>query len=70
MKLPSFVDERFLTHRLRSTSRAGMAAALAAGGLFLYRHFHDHVWNYDLLAVLLTMVLVKFAVLAWYRFTD
>jgi hypothetical protein len=70
MKLPRFVDERFLMHRLRSTSWAGMAAALVAGGLFLYRLYHDHAWNLDLLAVLVVMVLVKFSVLAWHRFHD
>jgi hypothetical protein len=68
MKLPSFVDERFLEHRLRSSSWAGMAAAATAGGLFLYRHFHDGRWNYDLFAVLAVMVLVKFCALAWHRF--
>ena len=73
MKLPLLglqVDERFLTHRLRSTSWAGMAAAAAAGGLALYRLLHDHRIEWDLFAVLGLMVLVKFSVLAWYRYTD
>lgn len=73
MKIPLTdvtIDERFLAHRQRSTSLAGMAAALAAGGLFLYRHYADHTWNYDLLAVLALMVLVKFCALAYFRLTD
>ena len=72
MKLPTGVtiDERFLAHRQRSTSLAGLAAALAAGGLFLFRLFHDQVWNFDLLAVLALMVLVKFGALTYFRLTD
>ena len=36
MKLPVIgtIDERFLMHRLRSTSIAGLAAVLVTGGLF------------------------------------
>ena len=64
------VDERFLAHRQRSTSLAGMAGAALAGGLYLYRYLHDHRLEMDLFAVLLAMVVVKFAVLAYYRFTD
>ena len=70
LPLPASIDERFLAHRQRSTSLAGMAAALVAGGLFLYRHYHDHTWNFDLLAVLLLMVVVKFAALAYFRLAD
>jgi hypothetical protein len=73
MKLPLLgihIDERFLMHRLRSTSWAGMAAAAVAGGLAIYRLLHDHRTEWDLFAVLGAMVLVKFSVLAWYRYTD
>lgn len=73
MNLPFFrriVDERFLNHRLRSTSRGGIAGAVVAGGLFEWRLFVNHVWSWDLIAVLLTMVVVKLSVLAWYRFKD
>ena len=35
----NMVDERFLTHRLRSTSLGAMAGAVLAGGLFLYAGF-------------------------------
>lgn len=64
------VDERFLTHRLRSTSLGGIAATLLAIGLFEYRLFTRHVWSWDLLAVALTMVIVKLVALAWYRTTN
>jgi hypothetical protein len=73
MKIPFTnvrVDERFLNHRLRSTSIGGLAATAVAVGLFEYRYFHDHIVSWDLIAVAATAVVVKFAVLAWYRFKD
>ena len=37
LPLPAFVDERFLKHRLRATSTAGIASAVLALLTFLYR---------------------------------
>jgi len=68
--LGKFVDERFLEHRRRSTSLAGIAACLVALTLFEYRFFVNHFWSWDLLAVALTMVAVKMAMMLWYRFHD
>jgi hypothetical protein len=62
-----FVDERFLEHRRRSTSAAGIAAAELALLLFLYRHYVDDVWNWDLLVVGVTFVIVKIGLMVWYR---
>lgn len=73
MRIPllgALVDERFLNHRLRSTSVAGIAGGVAALGLFAYRYYHDHFWSWDLFIVGVTIVLVKLAVLTWYRLTD
>lgn len=73
MKLPFLgitVDERFLTHRLRSTSTAGIASAILAGLLFTWRFYVDHVWSWDLFAVAGTFLLLKFSLLAYYRLTD
>ena len=64
------VDERFLDHRRRSTSFAAMAGALASGGLFEYHLIRQHRYAWELLAVLLAMVVVKLAAMAWFRFTD
>ena len=66
----SFPDERFLAHRLRSTSTAGIAGGVVAILLFAWRYFHDHQWSGDLLAVAATTVGVKLALMLWYRFTD
>lgn len=68
--LGKVVDERFLDHRRRSTSIAGVTAGVVAIGLFEYRLFFDHVWNWDLLAIGITMVVVKLALMTWYFFTD
>jgi hypothetical protein len=68
--LGKFVDERFLEHRRRSTSLAGIAACLVAVALFEYRFFVNHFWSWDLLAVAITMVVVKMSMMVWYRFHD
>jgi len=49
--LDKFVDERFLAHRLTSTSRAGIAGGAFAMLLFAWRYYVDHVWSWDLLCV-------------------
>jgi hypothetical protein len=65
-----FVDERFLTHRLRSTSIAGIVGGVLAILLFAYRFYVNHVWSWDLFAVGVTFVGVKLAAMTWYRLTD
>ena len=64
------IDERFLMHRLRSTSLAAMAGGALALGLFLYHYWFQHVWNWELLAVGVIMAVIKQASMAWYRFTN
>ena len=59
-------DERFLTHRLRSTSAGGIAGCSLAAFLFAWHGYVDHAWRWDLLAVALTMVVVKWAFMGWY----
>ena len=64
------IDERFLTHRRRSTSLAGITGGFVATGLFAYRYYVQHVWSWDLVAVVLTIVVVKMASMVWFHFTD
>ena len=64
------IDERFLMHRLKSTSLAGISGGLVAIGLWSYRYYIDHVWSWDLFAVAVTIVGVKVAAMIWYRLTD
>jgi hypothetical protein len=73
MKIPILgtpIDERFLNHRLRSTSLGGIIGAAVAMSLFAYHYYHDHFWSWDLFAVGVTIVVVKLAVLGWYLLTD
>jgi hypothetical protein len=64
------LDERFFAHRQRSTSIAGAAGGLVAVGLFAWRFYAEHVWSWDLFAVVATLVVVKLAVMAWSYVTD
>ncbi|MBV9496923.1 MAG: hypothetical protein JOZ54_21965 [Acidobacteria bacterium] len=64
------VDERFLMHRLRSTSIGGLAGVLLAAVLFLIDLYGKHVLRWDLFAVVATAAVVKLAVLTWYRLKD
>jgi hypothetical protein len=64
------VDERFLDHRLRATSLAGIIGGVLAISLFGYRYYFNHVWSWDLFAVAVTIVAVKLTVMAWYLLTE
>jgi hypothetical protein len=68
--LGGLVDERFLMHRLRSTSLAGVVGGSAAILLFAYRYYIDHFWSWDLLSIGVIVVGVKMTAFIWYRCTD
>ena len=64
------IDERFWTYRRRSTSIAGIVGGFVAAGLFAYRFYVQHVWSWDLFAILLTIVAVKLSLMAWFYLND
>lgn len=66
----SLVDERFLSHRLRSTSAMGIIGGVTATLLWFYRYAVDHRFDRDLFAVAMVMVGVKVGLMIWYRFTE
>ena len=73
MKIPIIgvtIDERFLTHRQRSTSIAGVIGGITAILLFAWRYYINHIWSWDLLAIALTFVGVKLVLMTWYFLTD
>ncbi|MFQ5718365.1 MAG: hypothetical protein ACE5IK_02340 [Acidobacteriota bacterium] len=73
MKLPLLgiaIDERFLTHRRRASSTAGIATGVLAVLIFAWRFYVDGRWSWDLFAVAITFVISKWALMAWYRWTD
>ena len=65
-----FIDERFLDRRRRSTAIGGIAGVIVAVGLFEYRLFVNHIWNWDLFAVAVTIVAVKVGLMIWYLIND
>jgi len=64
------IDERFLRHRQRSTSIAGLAGAWMAAALYAYQYFAKGLIRWDLLIVVCTMGAVKLALMAWYFLTE
>lgn len=68
--LGRFIDERFLEHRRRSTSIAGITGALVAIALWAYHYFAHGVLKWELFAVAATVAVVKLTLMLWYRFTD
>ena len=71
MKVPVIgtIDERFLMHRLRSTSHAGLSAVLVAAGFFFYA-LSSNVIRWDYFAIVAVAAAVKIASLVYYRITD
>ena len=73
MKIPLLgraIDERFLQHRLKSSSLGGIVGGMFAILLWAHRFYVNHVWSWDLFAVVLVIVGVKWAVMGWYLLTD
>jgi Kef-type K+ transport system membrane component KefB len=73
MKIPLIgieIDERFLMHRLRSTSLAGIVSGVLSLLLFLYYLLVQHRYNWDLLAIGVAFVAVKLGAMLWYRMND
>jgi hypothetical protein len=64
------VDERFLLHRYKSTSHAGVLAALLMGGWFFYDQIVNGVIRTDFLIVLSVMAVVKLMFMTWYHMRD
>ena len=63
-------DERFLMHRLRSTSIAGVLGGFLAVALWAYHFYANDVWRWDLFAVAATMAAVKLVCMAVFRLID
>jgi len=68
--LGKLVDERFLSHRRRALTIAGLIGFVVADLLFGYRYYVNHIWSWDLLAVVLTVAVVYIALVIWYLVTE
>ena len=64
------VDERFLNHRRRATSYAGIAGGVVAILLFAWRFYVNHIWSWDLFVVVAVILGVKLSVMALSLLTD
>jgi hypothetical protein len=64
------MDERYLMHRLRSTSLAGIVGSVAIGSLILYQFYVKDIFRWDLFAILMLIALVKIGAMIYYRRTD
>jgi len=64
------VDERYLNHRLQASSLGGIAGGLVALLLLGYHFYFNHVWSWDLFAVVATILGVKLAVMGWCVLND
>jgi hypothetical protein len=49
---------------------AGIVGGIVAVGLWGYRYYFDHVLNWDLFAVAVTIAAVKVTLMIWYRVKD
>jgi hypothetical protein len=49
---------------------AGVIGGVFAILLFAWRFYINHIWSWDILAIALTIVGVKMAMMAWYFITD
>jgi hypothetical protein len=68
--LGPLVDERFLDHRRRASSFAGIVAALVAIALLKYRFFRYGIWDWGLFAVIMVFLVLKMGLFFWYRAHD
>jgi len=68
--LGRLMDERFFTHRRRSTSTAGIVSTVVAWGVLIYRYYVEEIWSWDLFAVVVTFVTFKLGLMTWYYLTD
>ena len=63
----SVFDERFLRHRLRATSIAGVTGGTIAMLCWFYRFIFLHRWDWALFSVGLAMAVIKQSLMFWYR---
>jgi uncharacterized membrane protein YhhN len=64
--LGKLIDERFLSHRRRAQRIAGLVGFLLADALYAYRYFVQHVRSWDLLAVVVSVVVVYLILIVFY----
>ncbi len=64
------IDERFILHRYKSTSYAGIACAFMVVGLFAWNYFARDTFRADLFIIATATAATKLGFLTWYRLHD
>ena len=64
------LDERYVLHRYKATSHAGIVMAVAVAGFFLYYRLHDNVFRWELAIPLFAGAVTKIVAMVYYRRTD
>ena len=64
------IDERFLMHRLKSTSLAAVVGGVSMGGYTMYELYGNDVLRKDLMIFLGIMAATKIGAMLWFRFTN
>lgn len=68
--LGKLIDERFMSHRRRAQRIAGLTGFLLADALFGYRYVVQHIFSWDLLAVVLIVTVVYVVMIVWYLLNE
>jgi hypothetical protein len=63
-------DERFITHRLRSTRFSVLVGTIVIFGIFTYNIVKHDVIRWDLFAIMLAMALAKVGAMIYLRRTN
>ena len=64
------IDERFLLHRLKSTSLAAVTGGVSMGVYALYELYGHNTVRTDLMIFLGIMAVTKLGAMIWFRFRN
>ena len=64
------MDERFVLHRYKSTSWAGVVGGVFMGVWFLWDYYANDVHRWEFLVVMTVMAVTKLSLLLWHRLRD
>jgi ABC-type phosphate/phosphonate transport system permease subunit len=64
------MDERYLMHRLRSTSLAGIVGAVSIGFWIMYQFHVKDIFRWDMFVILMIIGIVKIGAMIYYRSTN
>jgi hypothetical protein len=64
------IDERFISHRFKSTSHAAVVASVLLCFFFLRDYYGHGIMRLDLLTTMCAMAVTKMAAMVYYRRTE